>query len=159
MLYTHLGIAIGIAISELSGINIPHSATQTTLGMGHVITEAAEVSTQHHIVISILQGKFLHDSKLSATQIRSKSDVLRFTSNMRVIIFLGLAAGTILYIVVFEVLLREKSKRVPGLLQFLFIVLGFTIMLLVEIYGKRYHIYIYIYIHILTTKYTFGDYH
>ena len=52
------------------------------------------------------------------------------------IFILGLAAGTILYIVVFEVLLREKSKRVPGLLQFLFIVLGFTAMLLVNVYGK-----------------------
>ena len=55
---------------------------------------------------------------------------------LRMIFILGLAAGTILYIVVFEVLLREKSKRVPGLLQFLFIVLGFTAMLLVNIYGK-----------------------
>ena len=55
------------------------------------------------------------------------------------IFILGLAAGTILYIVVFEVLLREKSKRVPGLLQFLFIVLGFTVMLLVNIYGKYEH--------------------
>ena len=56
---------------------------------------------------------------------------------LKVIFILGLAAGTILYIVVFEVLLREKSKRVPGLLQFLFIVLGFTVMLLVNIYGKH----------------------
>ena len=55
---------------------------------------------------------------------------------LRKIFLVGLAAGTILYIVVFEVLLREKSKRVPGLLQFLFIVLGFTVTLLVNIYGK-----------------------
>ena len=55
--------------------------------------------------------------------------------------YIGLAAGTILYVVVFEVLQREKTRRVHGLLQFAFIILGFVIMLLVEIYGKMRYVF------------------
>ena len=51
-------------------------------------------------------------------------------------IFPGLAAGTILYIVVFEVLQREKSKSVPGLLQLAFVLLGFSTMLCIELFGR-----------------------
>merc|ERR1712226_874474 len=63
ILVSPFGIAIGIGISELSGVasNIKDSP----------LTDTIEASHQHHIIISVLQG---------------------------------LAAGTILYIVVFEVL-------------------------------------------------------
>ena len=48
----------------------------------------------------------------------------------------GLSAGTILYVVVFEVLQREKTKRkIPGLVQLVFILIGFAIMLCIEILG------------------------
>jgi len=48
----------------------------------------------------------------------------------------AIAGGTILYVVVFEVLQREKSKqKVPGLMQFLCVTLGFTTMFLVERFG------------------------
>ena len=46
----------------------------------------------------------------------------------------GLSAGTILYVVIFEVLQREKTKRkVPGLVQLVLIVVGFIIMIAVEL--------------------------
>ena len=49
----------------------------------------------------------------------------------------GIAGGTILYVVVFEVLQREKSKeKVPGLAQLLFVVLGFVVMFCVEKFRK-----------------------
>ena len=48
----------------------------------------------------------------------------------------GLAAGTILYVVVFEILQREKSKAVPGLLQLAFVLLGFAAMLCIELFGE-----------------------
>lgn len=49
----------------------------------------------------------------------------------------GLAAGTILYVVVFEVLQREKSKEtVPGLIQLFCVVLGFLTIMSVELLGK-----------------------
>ena len=44
----------------------------------------------------------------------------------------GIAGGTILYIVVFEVLERERSKNVSGLAQLLFIVLGFGVISSIE---------------------------
>ena len=48
----------------------------------------------------------------------------------------GMAAGTILYVVMFEVLNRERAKDVPGLLQLLGIIMGFGVLLLIEIFGK-----------------------
>ena len=49
----------------------------------------------------------------------------------------GLSAGTILYVVVFEVLQREKTrKKIPGLIQLLFVILGFATMLSIEVFGK-----------------------
>ena len=44
----------------------------------------------------------------------------------------GIAGGTILYIVVFEVLERERSKNVSGLAQLLFISLGFAVISSIE---------------------------
>ena len=50
----------------------------------------------------------------------------------------AIAGGTILYVVVFEVLQRERSKQhVPGLLQLVFVSMGFTAMTLVEAFGKN----------------------
>ncbi|XP_059097694.1 zinc transporter ZIP1-like isoform X2 [Tigriopus californicus] len=51
----------------------------------------------------------------------------------------GLAAGTILYVVVFEVLQRERTKSVPGLLQFSFVVLGFCTLLCIELFVGHHH--------------------
>ena len=49
----------------------------------------------------------------------------------------GIAGGTLLYVVVFEILQREKVKeKVPGLAQLLFVVLGFAGMLFVQIFCK-----------------------
>ena len=42
-----------------------------------------------------------------------------------------------MYVVVFEVLQREKSKeKVPGLVQLFCVMLGFSALMLVEILGK-----------------------
>ena len=55
--------------------------------------------------------------------------------------FQGLSAGTILYVVVFEVLQREKTKRkVPGLVQLVLIVVGFILMIAVEV-TRKFHIF------------------
>ena len=47
----------------------------------------------------------------------------------------ALAGGTIIYVVVFEILERERSKNVSGLAQFVFVVLGFGAMLIIELVG------------------------
>ena len=48
----------------------------------------------------------------------------------------ALACGTLIYVTVFEILERERSKKVSGLAQFFFVILGFGAMLLVEFLGK-----------------------
>ena len=48
----------------------------------------------------------------------------------------GIAGGTILYIVMFEVLNREREKNVHGMIQLFGIILGFCAMLLIEIFSK-----------------------
>lgn len=50
----------------------------------------------------------------------------------------ALSAGAILYVVVFEVLQRERSKeQVVGLVQLGFVILGFGMMLGLELGGKN----------------------
>jgi len=51
----------------------------------------------------------------------------------------ALAGGTIIYVVVFEVLERERSKNVSGLAQLFFVILGFCVMMLVEILAGHHH--------------------
>jgi zinc transporter 1/2/3 len=54
-------------------------------------------------------------------------------------VFSGIAAGTLIYVVVFEVLAREKTRDVSGLIQLVFVVLGFCTILMVEIFGHHDH--------------------
>jgi uncharacterized membrane protein YuzA (DUF378 family) len=50
----------------------------------------------------------------------------------------ALAGGTLIYVVVFEVLQREKSKSVSGMAQLAFVILGFSVLMCIEIFGKDY---------------------
>ena len=45
---------------------------------------------------------------------------------------------------VFEVLERERSKNITGLVQVAFVILGFTVMMLVEFFGKFFIVIIFI---------------
>ena len=51
----------------------------------------------------------------------------------------ALAGGTILYVVVFEILERERSKNISGLAQLFFVILGFSAMLTVELAAPHSH--------------------
>ena len=62
--------------------------------------------------------------------------IFAFSGYIQQAFFVGLAAGTILYVVVFEVLQRERSKSVSGLVQLLFVVAGFSAMMCVDLFGK-----------------------
>ncbi len=48
----------------------------------------------------------------------------------------ALAAGSVVYVVMFEVLEREKCRKVPGMLQLGFVVAGFAAMLAIEVSGE-----------------------
>eukprot|EP00092_Neocalanus_flemingeri_P030329 GFUD01032924.1.p1 GENE.GFUD01032924.1~~GFUD01032924.1.p1 ORF type:complete len:434 (+),score=123.10 GFUD01032924.1:465-1766(+) len=58
---------------------------------------------------------------------------------LTVAVLQGLAGGTILYIVMFEVLQREKEKNIPGIFQLFGILLGFGAMMMIELFGKHEH--------------------
>ena len=45
---------------------------------------------------------------------------------------------------VFEVLERERSKNITGLVQVAFVILGFCVMMLVEFFGKLFVVIIFI---------------
>ena len=45
---------------------------------------------------------------------------------------------------VFEVLERERSKNITGLVQVAFVILGFTVMMLVEFFGKVFSVIIFL---------------
>jgi len=51
----------------------------------------------------------------------------------------GIAAGTIIYIVMFEVLQREKSRNISGLLQLFAIMAGFSVMIIIQIFAGHHH--------------------
>jgi len=51
----------------------------------------------------------------------------------------GLAAGTILYAVMFEILQREKEKNVSGLVQLVAIMVGFCAMMTLQILAHHEH--------------------
>merc|ERR1712214_52743 len=61
------------------------------------------------------------------------------TFHMTVAVLQALAGGTILYVVVFEILERERSKNISGLGQLLFVILGFCAMLTVELAAPHNH--------------------
>ena len=49
----------------------------------------------------------------------------------------ALSAGCIIYVVVFEVLQRERSKPIrPKIVQFLALVVGFATMMTVDLLGE-----------------------
>ena len=95
------------------------------IAIGLIITEAGSGSVPE-IVVATLQGLTL--------DLTGKI----FTSSWKC--FAGIAAGTLLYVVMFEVLNRERMKEVSGLLQLVGVLLGFGVMLLIEIFGKIYKI-------------------
>lgn len=57
---------------------------------------------------------------------------------LSVAVLQALAGGTLLYVVAFEVLERERSKSVSGLVQLFFVMLGFSVMTTVELLGTYY---------------------
>merc|ERR1719153_975590 len=55
------------------------------------------------------------------------------TQTVAVTVLQALATGTLLYVVFFEVLEKERQKKKNGLLQVIFVVLGFVVMVLVQL--------------------------
>ena len=92
------------------------------IAIGLIITEAGAGSVPE-IVVATLQGLTCHlTGKI-------------FTSSWKC--FAGIAAGTLLYVVMFEVLNRERQKQLSGLLQLIAVLLGFIIMIVIQIFSEQ----------------------
>ena len=63
-------------------------------------------------------------------------DLRQFVISLTLMLYPGLAAGTILYAVMFEILQREKEKDVSGLVQLVAIMVGFSAMMTLQILGQ-----------------------
>lgn len=61
------------------------------------------------------------------------------TRTVEVAVLHGLAAGTLVYVVFFEILEKERSKKTNGLLQVSFITFGFVVMILVSLLEGDHH--------------------
>lgn len=64
------------------------------------------------------------------------------TSSVATVILQGMAAGTLLYVVFFEVLQRERANTESGIWQLIAIVAGFVIMLALQLISE-YHCFVY----------------
>ena len=64
-----------------------------------------------------------------------KDDCDNSHDSLSTLILTGLACGTILYVAFFEILERERSKATVGLLQWGLLVLGFLLILGLEVAG------------------------
>ena len=59
------------------------------------------------------------------------------TGGAALLIFQGIATGSLLYVVFFEILEKERQKAVPGLLQVIAMSLGFIFMVLLGLAEVR----------------------
>ena len=97
------------------------------IAVGIVITEISADGQYHQLTIGIMQGDAVYHYHYVTTALSLPLPYYHLT---------GLAAGTILYIVMFEVLQRERGRDVSGLLQLVAILAGFSVMLLIEVFGE-----------------------
>ena len=64
--------------------------------------------------------------------------MLQYLQSTSIYLFTALSAGCIIYVVVFEILQRERSKNIqPKIVQFLALVVGFCTMMTIDILSER----------------------
>ena len=111
-----LGIAIGIGITSAG----EHSGNSYKGTVG-----VLQVSYQFKRRAKSLKSTIFH-SHLSYFEILCLFSIIK-----------ALTGGTLLYVAVFEILEREKAKvKVPGLVQFFCVVLGFSTIMMLEILSR-----------------------
>ncbi|XP_014473187.1 PREDICTED: uncharacterized protein LOC106743650 isoform X2 [Dinoponera quadriceps] len=90
------------------------ASTRTTLGYLSIFSMVTPIG----IAVGLALGHFKNDSE----NLGPTPTILQ-----------GMAAGTLLYVVFFEVLARERANEKSGLLQLVAIIVGFTLMLGLQI--------------------------
>lgn len=96
---------------------VASASTRTTLGYLSIFSMVTPIG----IAVGLALGHFKNDSE----NLGPTPTILQ-----------GMAAGTLLYVVFFEVLARERANEKSGLLQLLAIIVGFTLMLGLQIVSE-----------------------
>ncbi|XP_011152235.2 uncharacterized protein LOC105190918 isoform X1 [Harpegnathos saltator] len=96
------------------------ASTRTTLGYLSIFSMVTPIG----IAVGLALGHFKNDSE----NLGPTPTILQ-----------GMAAGTLLYVVFFEVLARERANEKSGLLQLVAIIVGFTLMLGLQIVTAHSH--------------------
>ncbi|KAI4467494.1 zinc/iron transporter [Holotrichia oblita] len=129
------GLAIGLQLSIsniwylFTAISI-HSATILfCIGLELLIARTKASVIIFNIVILSVTSPF---GVLLGLVITLYADMNTTAKSLAVVLLEGLSAGTILYITFFEVLNREKARRVIILTRACFILGGFTLMAILE---------------------------
>lgn len=129
------GLAIGLQLSIsniwylFTAISI-HSATILfCIGLELLIARTKTSVILFNIVILSVTSPF---GVLLGLIITLYADMNTTAKSLAVVLLEGLSAGTILYITFFEVLNREKARRVIILTRACFILAGFTLMAILE---------------------------
>lgn len=129
------GLAIGLQLSIsniwylFTAISI-HSATILfCIGLELLIARTKTSVILFNIVILSITSPF---GVLIGLAITLYADMNSTAKSLAVVLLEGLSAGTILYITFFEVLNREKARRVIILTRACFILAGFTLMAILE---------------------------
>ena len=105
------------------------------------VSESATDSETYVLSNSVSQGtaRFLESLTVASTEhlrpiVKSSWD----TVLQHFFCPLALATGTLLYVSLFEIIQRERSKKcVPGIFQLFFIILGFSLMMMADLLGKN----------------------
>ena len=96
-----------------------------------------ENPAHHFLTVSALQGNKKREIlSVYVRECESERNERKIINSHIFFWFTGIAGGTILYVVVFEILEREKKKSVPGLLQLTFLLIGFAVMVCIEVFGE-----------------------
>lgn len=129
------GLAIGLQTSIgniwylFTAVSI-HSATILfCIGVELILAKTKRSVMVFHFFILAIASPF---GVILGLLITLKSDMETEIKSVAIVLLEGLSAGTILYITFFEVLNREKERRIYRLRRALFILGGFTLMALLK---------------------------
>uniref|UniRef100_A0A8D8SAC9 Zinc transporter ZIP3 n=1 Tax=Cacopsylla melanoneura TaxID=428564 RepID=A0A8D8SAC9_9HEMI len=137
------GLAIGLeqSLSDVwtlfTAVSIHECTILFCVGLEMLITRHTLVSIVTHIVTLALVSPF---GVIVGTLVTVNPVLSPELQGLGIAGLQGLAAGTILYVTFFEVLDKERKRdSTPGLIKLAFVILGFCLMICLELLGSHSH--------------------
>lgn len=137
------GLAIGLEMeladvwTLFTAVSIHECTILFCVGLEMLITRHSLVSIVTHIVTLALVSPF---GVIVGTLVTINPALDAGAQGLGIAALQGLAAGTILYVTFFEVLDKERKRdSTPGLLKLAFVIVGFCLMICLEVLGGHSH--------------------